>query len=148
MSFNKCVAQIQVGQHHKHVPRQKCESIMSKKAHSIFSRSSSSFKWAVCLSGISCWVSLLNAQNSQTCSFIIRRVPSSQAVHSGFSPPSFRFFVSGCPTSTGSFVGTDWCLVTASPLGLFVSRFGLGALGIEREESSGMRLVNAFPAQP
>lgn len=82
---------------------------VSKKARSVFSYSSSlSFKWAVCPSGISCWVSLQNAQNPHlflqhwTCT-----VPSSQAVHSGFSSPSFRFFVSGCPASAGSFVGTS-----------------------------------------
>lgn len=56
-----------------------------------------------------------NRSNFFTCSFIIERARFLRTAHSGFSSPSFRFFASGCPASTGSFVGTSG-RTGASPL--------------------------------
>jgi hypothetical protein len=112
------------------------KSSRSKEARSVFSRSSSpssSFKRTVCASGISCWVSLLNAQNPQTRSFITGRLPSLQAVHSAFSSQSFRFFVSGCPDSAGSFIGTSG-RTGVSPL--LVSSVSLSAASVSAPSAS------------
>jgi hypothetical protein len=109
MSFKDCVTQIQVGHHHKHVPRQKCESIDVHKR---------SFNFLLLIiiiiirvGGLPLGYLMLGISakrsKSSNCSTITGHITFSQAVHSGFSSPSFRFFVSGCPASTGSFVGTS-----------------------------------------
>jgi hypothetical protein len=66
-------------------------------------------------------------QNFQTYSFITECVPFLRTVHSGFSSPSLRFFASGCPASTGSFVGTSG-RTGASPL--LVSSASLSATSV------------------
>ena len=104
------------GQHHKHLPRQKCESIRVQKGSFsilifiIIVIQVGGLPLGYLMLGISA-----KRQNFQSYSFVTGPAPSLQAVHSDFSSPSFRFFASGCPASVGSVVGTSG-RTGASPL--------------------------------
>ena len=140
------------GQHHKHLPRQKCESIRVQKG---------SFSILIFIiiviqvGGLPLGYLMLGISAERSKSSL---VPSTLDVHCALFASSslwllvselslLRVRLSGFSRLVRWYIGQDWCLATASLLGLFVGGFVLSALGIEREESSRKKLVNAFSAQ-
>jgi hypothetical protein len=154
MSFKNYVAQNQVGRHHKHAPRQKCEIIQVQRSSfgilsfiiTIIIIQADRLRLGYLMLGISAKRSKSSNSFLHHWTFALFASSSLGLLISKLS--LLRVGLSGLSRVIHWYIGQDWCLATASLLSLFVSRFGLSALGIEREEWSRIRLVNAFSAQP